>query len=255
MKIVIIEDELLTANDLALTLVQLDAEIIISAVLPSVKSALQYFADHEPPDLIFSDIQLGDGLSFDIFRGNLMNVPVIFCTAYDEYALDAFKANGVDYILKPFTNVSLNQTLQKYKLFRQKFAPKESYSYDKLAELLQKKLHHKKNAILVYQGERIIPLPVAEIALCFVHNKITLIICFDQQNFMVNQSLEELENTCGSEFFRANRQYLVNRTAIKEVSHYYARKLLLKLSINFKDTIKISKERSSSFLEWLATGV
>jgi DNA-binding LytR/AlgR family response regulator len=251
MKVIIIEDEPLTAHDLAEGLKQLEPTIAIDAILSSVKQASDYLASNSLPDLIFSDIQLGDGLSFEIFKDNDYNIPIIFCTAYDEYALEAFKANGIDYILKPFTNDSLQKTLQKYKQLHQKFS-KENHSYENMINLLQKKILPKRSSVLVYQKEKIIPLPVSEIALCYVHNKITLLISFDQQNFIVSQSLDELEEICGEDFYRANRQYLINRKAIKEVSHYYARKLLLKPTVTFKESITVSKEKSTLFLQWLS---
>jgi two-component system response regulator LytT len=247
MKVVIVEDEALMAKDLAATLRQLDPSIVVSATLSSVSQACIYFAGHELPDLVFSDIQLGDGLSFEIFQQQQVNVPVIFCTAYDEYALEAFKANSIDYILKPFTNDSLNNTLQKYRFFRQQFS-----RYEHTYEALINSLYKRPAAILVYQNERIIPLPVADIALFFIHNKMTLVLCFDQQIFMLGQSLDELEQICGDTFFRAGRQYLVSRKAIKEVAHYYARKLILRLTIEFKDTITVSKDKYSGFLQWLS---
>lgn len=251
MKIVIIEDEPLTATDLAATLQQLDPAIVISATLSSVSQACIYFAGHEWPDLVFSDIQLGDGLSFEIFQQQQVHVPVIFCTAYDEYALDAFKANGIDYILKPFTNDSLHQSLQKCRFLQQRFS-QQPPAYEALINQLYNKPTAVKTSILVYQNERIIPLAIADIALFFIHNKMTLALCLDQQLFMIGQSLEELEQICGVAFYRANRQYLVNRKAIKEVAHYYARKLILKLTIPFKDTITVSKEKYAGFLQWLS---
>lgn len=251
MKIVIIEDEPLTAKDLAATLQQLDPSIVISATLSSVSQACIYFAGHELPDLVFSDIQLGDGLSFEIFRQQQVNVPVIFCTAYDEYALDAFKANGIDYILKPFTNDSLNNSLQKCRFFQQRLV-RHDHTFKALINLLYNKPVNGKTAILVYQNERIIPLPIADIALFFVHNKMTLVLRHDQQIFMISQSLEELEQICGGEFYRASRQYLVSRKAIKEVAHYYARKLIVRLTIPFKDTITVSKDKYAEFLQWLS---
>ena len=251
MKVVIIEDEALMAEDLAATLQQLKPSIVVSATLSSVSQACIYFAGHELPDLVFSDIQLGDGLSFEIFKQQQVNVPVIFCTAYDEYALEAFRANGIDYILKPFTNDSLNNTLQKYRYFQQRFSGYD-HTYETLINLLYKRQPVCKSAILVYQNERIIPLPVTDIALFFIHNKMTLVLCFDQQIFMIGQSLDELEQICGDTFYRANRQYLVNRKAIKEASHYYARKLILRLTIQFKDTITVSKDKYAEFLQWLS---
>lgn len=251
MKVIIIEDEPLTANDLAQGLITLDPQLQIEAILTSVEQAISYLSKNKPPDLIFSDIHLGDGLSFEIFSNTSANVPVIFCTAYDAYALEAFKANGIDYILKPFDSASLAETLKKYKLLKQKFAEND-FLHDAMIDLLERRFNQKKNSILVYQNERIIPIPITEIALCYVQKKTTLIVCFNQQNFIINQSLDQLDILCGADFYRANRQYLVNRKCIQEIGHYYARKLILKLTIPFKDSIIVSKERAADFLHWLS---
>ncbi|MES2810482.1 MAG: LytTR family DNA-binding domain-containing protein [Bacteroidota bacterium] len=251
MKVVIIEDEPLTAQDLAEGLTDIDNEIQIETTLTSVKEAVTYLSKGKLPDLIFSDIQLGDGLSFEIFSKTPIDVPVIFCTAYDTYALDAFKANGIDYIVKPFNRASLSEALKKFKHLKQKFA-NQNFLHDAMLNLLEQRLNQRKSSVLVYQNERIIPLPITDIALCYVQKKVTLIICFNGQNFIVSQPLDELELLCGSDFYRANRQYLVNRKAIQEIGHYYARKLILKLSIPHKDSVIVSKERATDFLHWLS---
>jgi len=122
MNIVIIEDELMSADDLADILKQIDPSITVCGIFPSVKKATAYLKTAPAVDLIFSDIQLGDGLSFEIFKEVKINTPVIFCTAYDEYALEAFKANGIDYILKPFTTETLSDALQKYRQLKEVFS-------------------------------------------------------------------------------------------------------------------------------------
>ncbi len=115
MTVVIIEDELLTAEDLADILLKLAYGIKVIKILQSVAEAVEYFKQHDAPDLIFCDIQLGDGFSFEIFKQTLIQTPVIFCTAYDEYALDAFRNNGIDYVLKPFTKKLIKEAVEKYK--------------------------------------------------------------------------------------------------------------------------------------------
>ncbi|MCC9136094.1 LytR/AlgR family response regulator transcription factor [Pontibacter silvestris] len=251
MKVVIIEDEPLTAEDLSDTLLQVDKSIQIEAVLTSVKNAISYFKDNAFPDLIFSDIQLGDGLSFEIFKAINTTTPVVFCTAYDEYALEAFKANGIDYILKPFTTASINATIHKIKQLQQRLSQKDT-SYKDLYELFENKLARKKGSILVYQRDKIIPLPVKEIAICYVDNQITRAVCFDQRSYIVNHTLDELEDILGTPFFRANRQHLVNHEAVREASHYFGRKLVVNLTVPFQDDVIVSKAKSSSFLNWLA---
>ncbi|WP_299761573.1 LytTR family DNA-binding domain-containing protein [uncultured Pontibacter sp.] len=252
MKIVIIEDEPLMAEDLADTLRQVDNTVGIEAVLASVKSAVAYFQENEFPDLIFSDIQLGDGLSFEIFRAVATATPVIFCTAYDAYALDAFKANGIDYVLKPFSRELIKEALQKYKKLQQNLA-KQDASIHNLLSLFENRLTQKRSSILVYQRDKILPLPVAEIALAYVENQLTRVICFDGKTHNVNHTLDELESILAPHFFRANRQFLVNHAAVKEASHYFGRKLHVALTIPFQEDVIVSKAKSSKFLEWLTS--
>ncbi|RDV11798.1 DNA-binding response regulator [Pontibacter diazotrophicus] len=251
MKVVIIEDEPLTAEDLADTLLQVDSSIQIEAVLPSVKKAVAYFKEGAFPDLIFSDIQLGDGLSFEIFKAVPISAPVVFCTAYNEYALDAFNANGIDYVLKPFTRDSIENTLHKYRQL-QKSLTKTETSYEGLFELLERRLAPKRSSILVYQRDKIIPLPTADIALCYVENQLTRAVCFDQKSFVVNHTLDELESMLGPDFFRANRQHLVHKKAVREASHYFGRKLHVALTVPFEEDVIVSKTKSPVFLSWLA---
>lgn len=250
MKVVIIEDEPLMADDLKDTLRLADPGIVVAAILPSVKQAMEYFPAHEAPDIIFSDIQLGDGLSFEIFGSLNIAAPVIFCTAYDEYALDAFKANGIDYVLKPFTVKAIGDTLKKYHFLQHSLSTSDN-QHDKLLSLLGKELSRDNTTILVYQREKIIPLAVKDIAVCSVAGEVTRVHCFDQQTYIVSYTLDELENTCGKNFFRANRQHLINACAVREAAHYAGRKLLVSLNISFQGPIIVSKARGPLFLEWL----
>ncbi|MGD9992206.1 MAG: LytR/AlgR family response regulator transcription factor [Salinivirgaceae bacterium] len=251
MRIVIIEDEQHTADDLAETIIKVEVNAQIIASLQSVKEAVSYFQKNERPDLIFCDIQLGDGLSFEIFNKISVNSPVIFCTAYDEYALKAFKANGIDYILKPFTKKTIQESLKKYENFRDSFVNKPP-SYKTILELLEGKRNQKQVSVLVYHKDNIIPVKVDDIALFYIENEVTHLIIFDQKRYSISKTLEELEKITGSNFYRTNRQFLVNRKAIANASQYFARKLSVSLTINFKVKIIISKEKSKDFLNWLS---
>ncbi|MBC3539357.1 LytR/AlgR family response regulator transcription factor [Rufibacter sediminis] len=252
MKIVIIEDEPLTAEDLADTLLEVEPGAQIVAVLASVKAATAYFRENPQPDLIFSDIQLGDGLSFEIFQNVEITRPVVFCTAYNEYALDAFKANGIDYILKPFNQATIQKTLQKYKQLQGNHAAEKS-DYHALMQLLDARLVQKPQSVLVFQRDKIIPLPLDQMAVCYSQNLVTHAITFDQRKFTLNQNMEEMEAICGQQFFRANRQFLVHYKAIKEASQYFGRKLAITLTIPFTEEIIISKAKSPLFLTWLGS--
>ncbi len=251
MKIVIIEDEALMAQDLAEILVQQPGQPEVRKILSSVAESVSYLRESDPPDLIFSDIQLGDGLSFDIFRQVKTDCPVIFCTAFDEFALEAFRNNGIDYILKPFTRMTIKEALNKYQVLRENFT-RNSLNYTGLfSSPGWTDTHRKKSSLLVTWKDKIIPIRIQDIALFTIDYKMTQLVTFDNQKYYINQTLEELEQTCGPAFFRANRQYLVNKDSILEALQYFARKLVLKLKIDGKHDVVISKNRVPEFLEWL----
>ncbi len=251
MKIVIIEDEKLNAHDLAETISEIVPEAELSAMLYSVKSAIRWFQENEPPDLIFSDIQLGDGLCFEIFKTVSFDTPVIFCTAYDEYALKAFDANGIDYILKPFDKSSIETAFQKYNNLKKRFAG-ASGNLDEIIRIFENQRQHVKSSILVYRQDKILPVRFSDIALFYIENEITHLITFDNTRYTVNKTIEKIEMIAPGYFFRVNRQFLVHRDAIKEASQYFARKLSLSFTIPFRETVTVSKTRVGAFLDWLS---
>lgn len=252
MNIVIIEDELLTSEDLAELLVRINNNTNVVAILDSVKNATAFLQQAPPVDLILSDIQLGDGLSFEIFKTVSMRVPVIFCTAYDEYALEAFRSNGIDYVLKPYTEQSIRASIDKYRRLKDHFVPKEQ-DYEKILQAITGYTTSKRktNSILVHHRDKVLPIGLEQAAFFYIHNELTCLKCFDNRNFIIDQSLDELEELCGTAFFRINRQYLLNRLAILDASHIQHRKYIVNLSIPFKDALVVSKNRVRDFLEWL----
>ncbi|WP_256011680.1 LytR/AlgR family response regulator transcription factor [Desertivirga xinjiangensis] len=252
MNIVIIEDERLVATELAESLCELETSIKIVAQLHSVREAVSYFKCKPAPDLIFSDVQLGDGLSFDIFLSVSVSAPIIFCTAYDNYALEAFRVNGIDYILKPFDKEMLASAIEKFKNFRRTFAGDLSTQYKSLLQHLTTSKTQTASSILVHFQDKIIPLKLEDIALFYLRYEETHLQTFDGKTYHPNKNLEELEKVTGELFFRANRQYLVNRKAINDVSNFFSRKLALNLNIPFPDRVTVSKEKAPVFLDWLS---
>jgi len=250
MQIVIIEDEKLTADDLADTIVRIVPEAKIVALLNSVSTAIEWFGKNESPDLIFSDIQLGDGLSFEIFKRVTIDSPVIFCTAYDEYALLAFKANGIEYILKPFDQNSIATAIGKYQKLKSTLGGSMS-TIEQLIRYMDQKKRPTQGSVLVYKQDKILPVRFDDIALFYIENEITHLVTFDQKRYTVNKTIEHIEEIASTDFFRVNRQFLVHRRAIKEASHYFARKLSLTLTVPFQETITVSKNKVGDFLEWL----
>jgi two-component system response regulator LytT len=250
MNIIIIEDERLTAEDLADMITEAEPGINIAATLSSVREALDYLRNNEEPDLIFSDIQLGDGLSFEIFQALDIKAPIIFCTAYDEYAIEAFQTNGIHYILKPFREEEISKAIDKYNNLRSTFAPVDS-SLNSILQLFQKKSPSKAASVLVHYKEKIIPVRLEDIAVFYIKHEVTHLYTLDKKTYTLNKTLDEIQQITGSDFYRANRQIIINRNAIQNVEQYFARKISVTLTVPFETIITISKEKITHFLEWL----
>ena len=253
MKVIIIEDEKRTAKELATTLESIDDQIEVVTILSSVEQAIYYMQNNSDFDLIFSDIQLSDGLSFEIFNKIRLSVPVIFCTAYDKYALEAFNTNSIDYILKPFDRNSVAKSLEKYHTLKSNFSS-FNVSLNNLLRTLRASsstLQLPSASIVISQGDKIIPIRTTVIALFVYEDDYVFALTFDLKKHVVSQSLDELESVCGDVFFRANRQYLINRKAIKDASRHFNRKIQVNLTFDYPDQILISRLKVTQFIEWL----
>jgi DNA-binding LytR/AlgR family response regulator len=250
MKIVIIEDEIKAAKSLAGLIAQVKPDAKIVASLQSIEGAISYLSGNEAPDLIFMDIQLSDGLSFEIFKSVKINCPVVFCTAYSEYSMEAIKANGIDYILKPFSKEEVQQAFEKVNNFKNFFQQNPSPD---LSELMKKiGVDDGKKSFLVLKDNKYLTVPTDQIAFFYIKHDATQIITLQQQTYSIAQSLDQIQGQLSSkQFYRLNRQYLVNFSAIKEVEHYYGRKLLVKLVVPSPDNLLLGKEKTTGFLEWL----
>ncbi len=252
MQVLIIEDEQLTAEDLASILLKMPENISIVKILSAVKEAVQFLEKSTPVDLIFCDVQLGDGHCFEIFRQVPVSVPVIFCTAYNEYALEAFKNNGVGYVLKPFSRKSIKEAIDKFNALKKSMVNADANLTGLLQQIrLQPALPARPASLLVTWKDKILPVKINDIALFSVEARSTRLITLQNQSFPISHHLDELEELCGPGFYRANRQYLVNRPAIKEVQQYTARKLFVQLHIPGDFDITIAKAKVPEFLSWL----
>ncbi|UZT99059.1 LytTR family DNA-binding domain-containing protein [Chryseobacterium fluminis] len=252
MKIVIIEDELLIANDLSQTLREIHPEIEIQALLPSVELAVQFFQTFPTVDLIFSDIELEDGFSFEIFKSVKINTPVIFCTAYDAYALEAFKANGVEYILKPFSKTLLEKSLKKFESLRHSLNESLSRQYKATTEALEAYQKKTVSTLMVRYRNQLIPISFSKIFLIYIENDLTYIYTTQHQKYVVPNTLDEMESKAGESFFRVNRQFLVNRNSVRETHHALYRKLSIVFTFDFNREVLVSKEKTSKFISWLS---
>ncbi|WP_207512413.1 LytR/AlgR family response regulator transcription factor [Longitalea luteola] len=250
MRIVIVEDEIKAAKSLGNMIAAVRPEAKVLASLQSIESAVNYFTANEHPDLVFMDIQLSDGLCFEIFASVKLNCPVVFCTAFGEYAMDAIKANGIDYILKPFSKEEVEKALDKVDNFKNFF---QQNSLPDLNSLFEKAGPPKwKTSFLVFKENKYLTVQTEHIAFIYIRYETTTIMTFQGQSYPLTQSMEQVqEQLPPRQFYRLNRQYLVNFSAIKEVEHYSARKLFVKLVLPTPDELLIGKEKTSAFLQWL----
>ncbi|MBG7611365.1 response regulator transcription factor [Polaribacter sp. BAL334] len=251
MKILIIEDEPHNAQILSEIIVQLKPNSIILETLESVEQAVKYLSNHNnTPDLIFSDIQLADGLSFEIFSKIKIKCPIIFCTAYDQYTLQAFKTNGIEYILKPVKEEDIEAAFIKYDTLKESLKPD-----NEIVHLLKKTFSEKKNyktSILVHYKESFIPIAVHKIAFFVVENEILYIQTLDTQRYPVFKTISEIESSIDpSLFFRINRQVLLNKNIIKEIQPYFNRKVIIITDKTITEQLIVSRLKVTEFMNWI----
>ncbi len=253
MNIVIIEDEIQTANDLRENIERARPDFEVKAVIDSVESAIAWFSNNEIPDLIFSDIQLGDGLSFEIYNRIAIKCPVIFCTAFDEYALEAFKSNGIDYLLKPITDKDLLASLRKVELLRNSVSKQPDIELlQKILRQIERKETRYKNVLLVPYRDKLIPVEVTEVRLFKLKDNLIQIFT-DSKVYSLTETIDTLEKQLAPGlFYRANRQHMIAFSAVKEVMHGTERKLKVRLKLPDQEDIVIGKAKASDFLKWMA---
>jgi len=250
MNIVIIEDEVKAAKSLAglISKVRPDARVVAS--LQSIEGAVDYLTNNEQPDLIFMDIQLSDGLSFEIAKSVKISCPIVFCTAYGEYAMEAIKANGVDYLLKPFSQEDVEAAFVKVEGFKNFFQQNGPADLDGLLKKIG--VDEGKKSFLVFKDNKYTTVQTDAIAFIFIRYESTTIMTFQKQMYPLAQSMDQVQAQLPSrQFYRLNRQYLINFSAIKEVEHYSARKLFVKLVVDTPEKLLIGKEKTTGFLGWL----
>ncbi|MBC7885119.1 MAG: response regulator transcription factor [Saprospiraceae bacterium] len=254
MRALIIEDEHLIAKELQYKISDVAQDIEIIHVLPSLKTAFKWFMENAEPDLIFADIQLSDGISFEIFKRYELKCPLIFTTAYDEYAIQAFKVNGIDYLLKPVDSEDLKRAIDKSRAI---IESKSEYPKD-LQQLLSlisnpETLKNKfKEQFIVNHRKQWLPVSVKDIA-CFYRDSINFIYTFTGEKYMLEfATLEEIEELLDPNiFYRSNRQSIINVRAIQSVKPHENQKLTVTLLPPLKMEIDISREKAPSFKKWL----
>lgn len=253
-KALIIEDESLIAKELQYKIKEITDDIEIIQILPSIKSAAKWFLENSEPDLIFADIQLSDGTSFEIFQHFDLKCPVIFTTAYDEYAIQAFKVNGMDYLLKPVDAAELERAIHKCRVI---IESKTNYPVDlnQLIQVLQQKETTKskyKESLIVNHRKQWVPIQVKDIA-HLSKESVLYIYTFTGDKFALDfETLEELEELLDPEtFYRANRQSIIHIQAISSVKPRENQKLTVNLKAPLKAEVDISREKAPAFKKWL----
>jgi len=252
MKVVIIEDEHLIAQRIKDLLLKINPGITVLATMDTVKRACEWFSKNEKPDLVFMDIQLADGLSFDIFDLVKIESPVIFITAYQEYAIRAFKVNSVDYLLKPVAEENLRFALGKYDRYYhfQDSVPEIGPELIRnIREMISKPY---KSRFMIKVGDHIKSVDVEEILYFYSQQKGTFLHTSDKRNYAIDYTLDRLTELLNPDIFtRINRQYIASHRAITELISLSGSKLKVRLQHSDDDQIYISRDRLSSFKEWL----
>lgn len=251
MKTIIIEDEMMAAQALETMIKEIKPETNILAVLQSIDESVEWFQLHPMPDVVFMDIHLADGSSFNIFKEVNITCPIIFTTAYDEYALKAFEVNSIDYILKPIHKHDLERALNKYNKATN-MQENNMDMFQKLLQNLREASTHRKTHFLIPERDRLIPLPVDKIAYIGIENKMIKATTFDQKHYYLDQTLDEMMHELSPEiFFRINRQYIIARNAIKDLSVWFGGRLTVNLIVPTPEKIVVSKARVSEFKKWM----
>jgi DNA-binding LytR/AlgR family response regulator len=249
MHILIIEDEKPAAAQLSRLLLREMPSAEISGPLVSVQESTNWFASNPQPDLIFLDIHLADGPSFDIFKDAQLTAPIVFCTAFDQYALDAFKLNSIDYLLKPVEPEELKRALAKFEAQHKQQPP---ISKELLINLLDKTEKQYKTRFVVKVGTRLLAIETSKIDFFYSAEKASFLQTNDGKSYVLEHSLDKLESLVDpAKFFRINRQYLIRYEAIEEVRSYSASRYKITLRHCADGDVLISRDRTSSFKEWL----
>lgn len=248
MKALIIEDEILAAKHLQHVLNEVGGISVIT-VLQTIEDSVEWFKLNMQPDLIFMDIHLADGSAFEIFKHVEISCPIIFTTAYNEYALKAFKVNSIDYLLKPLDAESVRKAIKKLETLSSKnVSAKDLKSF---VDSFSKGLSYKTHFLIPAKGDKLIPLQASEVAYIFIDASIVKARTFDETSLRFEYTLDELTEMLNPhDFFRANRQYIIARKAIKDIDLWFNSRLSVNLKVPVSEKILISKARIPEFKDW-----
>lgn len=251
MRALIIEDEPVAAQSLQKLVGEVSPATEVTAVLQSIEESIAWLDENPMPDLIFMDIHLADGSAFAIFDKVQITCPIIFTTAYDEYALKAFEVSSIDYLLKPINRNDLERALNKYN----NLVGEKQYDVEALKQVVQTIGTNKryKTCFLVPLRDKLVPLPTANIAYIYIDTKTVKAVTLDGLSHYMSQTLDDIMNQLNpDDFFRANRQYIISRKAVKDMTLWFGNKLSINLTVEVPEKIIVSKARVSEFKTWLS---
>ncbi len=252
MKVLIIEDETAASENLIAMLQEIDNEIEVLKVLESVQQTVRWLSGNPAPDLIFMDIHLSDGSAFTLFQEMEVTAPIVFTTAYDQYALDAFKVNSVDYLLKPIKTSELERALNKFK----------RWTHNDVIDYLQRMMKMRPSglstnyttSLIVPVNDRLVPVGMDEVACIYSTDRKTQIHLKSGQTLLYNRSLDSIiVGLDPHRFFRANKQYIVARDCVEDMVVWYDSRLLVRLPIELPEPLFVSKNKAAEFKNWMTT--
>ena len=248
MKVLIIEDETAAARNLQSMLESIEPDIEVVGITESIIDTIDWFAENPIPDIVFMDIHIADGESFRIFDSVDITAPIIFTTAYDQYALEAFKVNSIDYLLKPLKEEDLHRAMDKWR----RITHTERNEYRHRIDTMISEQHQRSDMFLVHVKDKIVPLQAADIAYFYTSNERVSAHLLDGTSLPMDKTLEALQSSLSEhDFFRANRQFIVARKAVKDISVWFGSRLSLNLTVEIPERIVISKARVPEFKRWL----
>ncbi len=251
-RILIIEDEAPAFRRLDNLLRNQDLDFEIVDVIDSISDSVKWLKNHSSPDLIFSDIQLSDGLSFEIYKQAEIHCPIIFTTAFDEYMLNAFQTNGIDYLLKPIQEEELKRSLDKFKRFRLQENADSGKQVEMLLEVLESGESRFRKRFLVRLGDRLIPVKTEDVAYFCYKDGATEMIQNSGKRYIIDPPLDELEKQLNpNQFFRLNRQFLASEESIGLIHRYFKGKLKVDLKPETSEEVIVSQEKAGKFKIWL----
>lgn len=249
MRVLIVEDEIAAARRLSKMLLELEPSAQILCITDSISSTVEWLQSNPEPDLILLDIHLADGVSFKIFNQVKVKCPIIFTTAFDQYAIQAFKLNSVDYLLKPINQEDLKFSLNK---FKEKQSSSNNFDFDKILAEIRKPHQEFQQRFVVQFADKLKAIEIDSIAYFIAMEKSVFLVSADNHRYAVDYTMEKLETVLNPKiFFRVNRKFIVSFKAIKNMYFYSKSRVKLELNPPVDSEVIVSTERSSDFKEWL----